>query len=146
MVSTDPDVAPGPMGRLAFFDRVAAARRRLPGGRLIAEAPAAFFRALRGLGVRHCRLFLLLFLRPERYLQRYLRSPRNDHGPWWGPYCKSFIPITFVKSGRLDLNQRPLGPEPSALARLSYAPKYLSAYPVMLFFLSAKQLQLDQCA
>ena len=26
------------------------------------------------------------------------------------------------KSGRLDLNQRPLGPEPSALARLSYAP------------------------
>ena len=28
-----------------------------------------------------------------------------------------------VQSGRLDLNQRPLGPEPSALARLSYAPE-----------------------
>ena len=27
-----------------------------------------------------------------------------------------------IRSGRLDLNQRPLGPEPSALARLSHAP------------------------
>jgi integrase len=30
------------------------------------------------------------------------------------------------KSGRLDLNQRPLGPEPSALARLSHAPRLCS--------------------
>ena len=28
----------------------------------------------------------------------------------------------FLKSGRLDSNQRLLGPKPSALARLSYAP------------------------
>ena len=27
-------------------------------------------------------------------------------------------------SGRLDSNQRPLGPEPSALAELSYAPGF----------------------
>ncbi len=31
------------------------------------------------------------------------------------------------KSGRLDLNQRPLRPERSALARLSYAPNCLLA-------------------
>ena len=31
--------------------------------------------------------------------------------------------LCLNKSGRLDLNQRPLGPEPSALARLSYAPR-----------------------
>ena len=35
-------------------------------------------------------------------------------------------PLFSSKSGRLELNQRPLGPEPSALARLSYAPLYLS--------------------
>ena len=31
-------------------------------------------------------------------------------------------------SGRLDLNQRPLGPEPSALARLSHAPTHTQNY------------------
>jgi hypothetical protein len=29
-------------------------------------------------------------------------------------------------SGRVDLNHRPPGPEPGALARLSHAPSYLS--------------------
>jgi hypothetical protein len=42
------------------------------------------------------------------------------------PVKRKNPPTTAVngssKSGRLDLNQRPLGPEPSALARLSYAP------------------------
>jgi hypothetical protein len=36
--------------------------------------------------------------------------------------------IAMEKSGRLDLNQRPLRPERSALARLSYAPS-LNAAP-----------------
>ena len=30
--------------------------------------------------------------------------------------------MTYVKSGRQDLNLRPSGPKPDALARLSYAP------------------------
>src|SRR5687768_3215562 len=34
--------------------------------------------------------------------------------------------ILASKSGRQDLNLRPLGPEPSALARLSHAPKACS--------------------
>ncbi len=33
-----------------------------------------------------------------------------------------------VQSGRLDSNQRPLGPEPSALARLSHAPRSLPSH------------------
>ena len=49
---------------------------------------------------------------------------------WWvglsmgpsGAATQLIVPEGFRKSGRLDLNQRPLGPEPSALARLSYAP------------------------
>ena len=32
---------------------------------------------------------------------------------------------SYVKSGRLDLNQRPLRPERSALSKLSYAPSLL---------------------
>lgn len=31
--------------------------------------------------------------------------------------------MTYIESGREDSNLRPLGPEPSALARLSYAPE-----------------------
>ena len=35
--------------------------------------------------------------------------------------CSIFL-ASPKKSGRQDLNLRPLGPEPSALAKLSYAP------------------------
>ena len=49
--------------------------------------------------------------------------------PRVGLFRKSIFPATQVvaikrlaKSGRLDLNQRPLRPERSALSRLSYAP------------------------
>jgi hypothetical protein len=34
----------------------------------------------------------------------------------------SFTDNRPTESGRLDSNQRPLGPEPSTLAKLSYAP------------------------
>ena len=40
-------------------------------------------------------------------------------GPW-GIWAE--MPRNLKWSGRLDLNQRLLGPEPSALARLSHAP------------------------
>jgi hypothetical protein len=43
----------------------------------------------------------------------------------------SLYKLTTCKSGRLDLNQRPLRPERSALARLSYAPH---AGPKPLFY------------
>ncbi len=36
--------------------------------------------------------------------------------------CSIFCPVVGKKSGRLDSNQRPLRPERSTLANLSYAP------------------------
>ena len=44
----------------------------------------------------------------------FLQGKQCIPNPGFGSSCR--------KSGRLDSNQRPLGPEPSALAKLSYAP------------------------
>ena len=37
----------------------------------------------------------------------------------------------LLQSGRRDSNLRPLGPKPSALTGLSYAPKYIQVYLVL---------------
>ena len=39
-----------------------------------------------------------------------------------GQFASLAFSVIYVHSGRQDLNLRPLGPEPSALAKLSYAP------------------------
>ncbi len=63
----------------------------------------------------------------ERILGPLMR-PRE----WWATFAHRVGTSRFrrggnvvrkCQSGRLDLNQRPLGPEPSALARLSHAPR-----------------------
>ena len=59
---------------------------------------------------------------PHRVSNRGNLPPRlraEYFGPWkmWAE-----MPSNLRWSGRLDLNQRLLGPEPSALARLSHAP------------------------
>ena len=65
---------------------------------------------------------------PKRYHERYHRGQETKKGITPCVDVIPFISTTFVKSGRLDLNQRPLRPERSALARLSYAPQFLNRF------------------
>ena len=61
------------------------------------------------------KLYLIHSLsQPERYLQRYLRTQKTTTAPSGGRFISRLLSITSIQSGRLDLNQRPLGPEPSA--------------------------------
>ena len=68
---------------------------------------------------------------PHRVTTRGNASPRlrvEFPGPW-GIWAE--MPRNKKWSGRLDLNQRLLGPEPSALAKLSHAPTVLKQYIVL---------------
>ena len=49
---------------------------------------------------------------------------------WTFAFCKLLILKDW--SGRMDLNHRPPGPEPGALARLRYAPNVYSKLPYSL--------------
>ena len=85
----------------------------------------------------------LLFV-TEKVSPKVSPSSRNDHGRFRGRLVSRLLSITSVKSGREDLNFRPLGPEPSALARLSYAPIHPGRFHCTPIAVSVKMIRCGQ--
>ncbi len=80
--------------------------------------------------INHERMTELIKQNSRRYAKRQLTWFRRDKRIKWfdvnaendfNKIANEIIEF-FIQSGRADLNRRPLGPEPSALAGLSHAP------------------------
>ena len=71
---------------------------------------------------RHSRTRNFPFHRHFRITIR-ITEAKNDHGPCWGPHCKSFIVNNFCSVGATGFEPATSWSRTNALARLSYAPK-----------------------